>query len=140
MPPFSACLVTETVVLLRHLYVCLHLIWISPPEILSWIVTAVSPGRYKQGILIVYFNYTESKKKTRAVRGSDYSPTTVLSEEQDKLVTENWNDREKKISKDYTKTTCTSSFHAENICKVSKQLMQNCKRCCTHKVPTVYSL
>ena len=61
---------------------------------------------------------------TRAVRGSDHSPATVLSEEKDKLVTENWNDREK-ISKDYTKTTCTCSFHGENICKVSKQLVQN---------------
>ena len=35
--------------------------------------------------------------KTRAVRGSDYSPATALSEEKDKLVTENWNDREKNI-------------------------------------------
>ena len=59
---------------------------------------------------------------TRDVRGSDYSPATVLSEEKDKIVPENWRDREKKISKDYTKTTNTSSFHSENICKVSKQL------------------
>ena len=41
---------------------------------------------------------------------------TALSEEKDKLEPENWRDREK-ISKDYTKTTCKSSFHAENICK-----------------------
>ena len=34
-------------------------------------------------------------KLTRAVRGSDYSPTTALSEEKDKLVTENWKDRKK---------------------------------------------
>ena len=33
---------------------------------------------------------------TRAVRGSDYSPATVLTEEKDKLVPENWRDREKK--------------------------------------------
>ena len=78
-------------------------------------------------------------KLTRAVRGSDYSPATALSEEKEKLVTENWKDREKKF-KDYTKTTCTPSFLAENICKVSKQLVQNCKRSCTHKVPTVYTL
>ena len=33
------------------------------------------------------------KKKTRAVRGSDYSPAIVLSEEKDKFVTENWRER-----------------------------------------------
>ena len=37
-------------------------------------------------------------KITRAVRGSDYSPATGLSEEKDKLVTENWKDREKNRS------------------------------------------
>ena len=35
--------------------------------------------------------------KTRAVRGSDFSPATALSEEKDKLVAENWNHREKNI-------------------------------------------
>ena len=30
---------------------------------------------------------------TRAVRGSDYSPAIALSEEKDKLVSENWRDR-----------------------------------------------
>ena len=135
--------------------------------------------------------------KTRAVRGSDYSPATALSEEKGKLVTENWKDsggsrrgsgvqtnpllsqnyfiilrnfrkngstcknrtpprliwtpdpkildpplkdREKKIPKDYTKTTCTSSFHAGNICKVSNQLVDNCKGSCAYKVPIVYTL
>ena len=34
--------------------------------------------------------------KTRTVRGSDNSPTEVLSEEKDKLVPENWRGREKK--------------------------------------------
>ena len=32
---------------------------------------------------------------TRAVRGSDNSPATALSEEKDKLVTEHWKEREK---------------------------------------------
>ena len=36
------------------------------------------------------------KVSTRGDRGSDYSPATALSEEKDKLVTENWKDREKK--------------------------------------------
>ena len=33
------------------------------------------------------------RMKTKAVRGSDYSPTIVLSEEKDKSVTENWRER-----------------------------------------------
>ena len=78
--------------------------------------------------------------KTRAVRGYDYSPATVLSEEKDKLVPEKWSDREKKISKDYTKTTCMIPFRDENIRKVSKQLKENCKRTCAHKIPTIHTL
>ena len=31
----------------------------------------------------------------KAVRGSDYSPAIGLSEEKDKLVTENWRDRKR---------------------------------------------
>ena len=45
-----------------------------------------------------------------------------------------------KKSNYYTKTTCTSSFHAENSCNVAKQSVENCKRSCAHKVPTVYTL
>ena len=75
---------------------------------------------------------------TRGVRGSDYRPATMLSEEKDKFVPEHWRDREKK-STDYTKTTSTTSFHAENICKVLKQLKENCKRSCTHKIPIVHT-
>ena len=40
---------------------------------------------------------------------------------------------EKKCSNNYIQTTCTSSYHEENICKVSKQSVQNCKRSCAHK-------
>ena len=32
------------------------------------------------------------QSKTRTVRGSDYSPAVELSEQKDKLVTENWRD------------------------------------------------
>ena len=89
----------------------------------------------------IYQNSSNTLHKlTRAVRGSDYSPAIALSEAKDKLVTENWKDREKKYIQGLYKTTCTSSFHAENIWEVSKQLVQNCKRSCTHKVPTVYTL
>ena len=40
---------------------------------------------------------------------------------------------DKKCSNNYTQTTCTSSYHKENICKVSKWSVQNCKRSCPHK-------
>ena len=39
----------------------------------------------------------------------------------------------KKWSSDYTQTTCTSSYNEENICKVSKRSVQNCKRSCAYK-------
>ena len=35
---------------------------------------------------------TNMSGKTRTVRGSDYSPAVELSEQKDKLVTENWRD------------------------------------------------
>ena len=34
-------------------------------------------------------------------------------------------------------TTCTSSYHEENTCKVSKRSIQNCKRSCAHNTPRV---
>ena len=34
----------------------------------------------------------KKSEKTRTVRGSDYSPAVELSEQKDKLVTENWRD------------------------------------------------
>ena len=37
--------------------------------------------------------------------------------------------------KDYIQTICTSSHHEENMCKVSKRSVKNCKRSCTHKTP-----
>ena len=44
-------------------------------------------------------------------------------------------------SNNYVQSTCTSSYHEENTCKVSKQLVQNCKRSCAHnKYPlSIYS-
>ena len=38
-----------------------------------------------------------------------------------------------KCSNNYTQTICTSSYHEENTCKVSKRSVQNCKRSCAHK-------
>ena len=40
---------------------------------------------------------------------------------------------DKKWSNNYIQTTCTSSYHEKNICKVSKRSVQNCKRSCAHK-------
>ena len=48
---------------------------------------------------------------------------------------------DKNWSNNYVQSTCTSSYHEENTCKVSKQLVQNCKRSCAHnKYPlSIYS-
>ena len=39
----------------------------------------------------------------------------------------------KKKPNNYIQTTCTSSYHDKNTCKVSKWSVQNCKRSCAHK-------
>ena len=44
---------------------------------------------------------------------------------------------DKKWSNNYIQTTCTSSYHEENTCKVWKWSVQNCKRSCAHKIPRV---
>ena len=46
---------------------------------------------------------------------------------------QSWKSDKQKWSNNYIQTTCTSSYHEENICKVSKGLVQNCKRSCAHK-------
>ena len=40
---------------------------------------------------------------------------------------------DKNWSNNYVQSTCTSSYHEENTCKVWKQFVQNCKRSCAHK-------
>ena len=40
--------------------------------------------------------------------------------------------RDKNWSNNYVQSTSISSYHEENTCKVSKQLVQNCKRSCAH--------
>ena len=42
---------------------------------------------------------------------------------------------DKNWSNNYVQSTCTSSYHEKNTCKVSKQWVQNCKRSCAHKMP-----
>ena len=48
---------------------------------------------------------------TRIVRGSDYSPAIALSEEKDKLVTENWRDRKRRNSGTHKYEQPDSSIH-----------------------------
>ena len=43
----------------------------------------------------------------------------------------------KKRTNNYIQITCTSSYHEENTCNVSKWSVQNCKRSCSHKTARV---
>ena len=45
---------------------------------------------------------------------------------------------DKKWSNNYIQTTCITSYYEENICKVSKWSVQNCKRSCAHKRYPLY--
>ena len=38
-----------------------------------------------------------------------------------------------KKSDNYEQTICTSTYHGQNICEVSKRLAKNCRRSCAHK-------
>ena len=60
-------------------------------------------------------------KETRAVRGSDYSSATALSEEKDKLITENWNDRENK----YPRIIPKPHAHLHSMQKTSANFQNN---------------
>ena len=42
-----------------------------------------------------------------------------------------------KKSNNNSQSTCTSSYHDENTCKISRRSVQNCKRRCAHKTPKV---
>ena len=44
---------------------------------------------------------------------------------------------DKKKSNNYIQTTCTSSYHVENVRKISKWSVQNCRRSCAHKTSRV---
>ena len=45
----------------------------------------------------------------------------------------------KKYFKDFVKSTCTSSDHDEDTCKISEGLVKNYRRSCAHKVLTINS-
>ena len=72
-------------------------------------------------IKIVTFPKTQKNAVTRAVRGSDYNPATALSEEKDKLVTENWKDREKK----YQRIIPKPHAHLHSTQKISAKFQSN---------------
>ena len=84
----------------------LSLIWSETPEDTFCRVVAHLFSPYRRHCWQAISGYQSKTKlgfgssltsnKTRAVRGSDYSPTIALSEEKDKLVIENWRDRKRK--------------------------------------------
>ena len=63
--------------------------------------------------------------------------THCLYNEDEKRLSSQCGKSDKKLSNNYIQTTCTSSYHEENTCKVSKQLVQNFKRSCAHKTSRV---
>ena len=74
--------------------------------------------------------------KTRAVRGSDYSPATALSEEKDKLVTEIWRDREKT----YHRIIPKPHAHLHSMQKISAKFQNNWWKSVRGVAPTRYPL
>ena len=119
----NSCRQTVKTLIRRH--VVRHLIWVC--------TVCLCP---KNETLGLYRLNIQNTLKLELTKDLTMAP---LSEVKDKLVPENSRNRKEKIPKDYIKTTCTSSFHSENICKVPKQLKENSKMSCVHKVPTVYT-
>ena len=79
-----------------------------------------------------YAKFQNDQYKT--VRGFALTRGThCLYTEGEKWLSSQCEKSDKKCSNNYTQTTCTSSYHEENICKVSKRSVQNCKRSCAHK-------
>ena len=59
--------------------------------------------------------------------------THCLYTEGEKWLSSQCKKKWQKCSNNYTQTTCTFPYHEENICKVLKRSVQNCKRRCAHK-------
>ena len=76
-----------------------------------------------------------SKRSVKSLRGVALKRHTYcLNIEDEKWLSSQCGKSDKQCSNNYTQTTCTSSYHEENTCKVSKQSMLNCKRSCAHKM------
>ena len=72
----------------------------------------------------------------KTVRGVVLTRDTLcLYNQGEKWLSSQCRKSDKNWSKNYVQSTCTSSYHEENTCKVSKQWVQNCKRSCAHKIP-----
>ena len=61
--------------------------------------------------------------------------TLCLYNQGEKWLSSQCRKSDKNWSNSYIQSTCTSSYHEENTCKVSKQWVQNCKRSRAHKIP-----
>ena len=72
----------------------------------------------------------------KSVRGVALTRETVcLYNQGEKWLSSQCRKSDKNWSNNYVQSTCTSSYHQENTCKVSKQWVENCKRSCPHKIP-----
>ena len=72
----------------------------------------------------------------KTVRGVALTRDTLcLYNQGEKWLSSQWRKSDKNWSNNYVQSTCTSSYHEENTCKVSKQWVQNCQRSCAHKIP-----
>ena len=80
--------------------------------------------------------YVSFLKSTKAVRGPDYSPATVLSEEKDKLVTENWRRRDNK----YQRIIPKPHAHLHSMQKTSSKFQNNRWKTERGVAPTRYTL
>ena len=72
----------------------------------------------------------------KTVRGVALTRDTLcLYNQGEKWLSSQCRKSDKNWSNNYVQSTCTSSYHEKNTCKVSKQWVQNCKRSCAHKIP-----
>ena len=72
----------------------------------------------------------------KTVRGVAITRDTLcLYNQGEKWLSSQCRKSDKNWSNNYVQSTCTSSYHEENTCKVSKQWVQNCKRSCAHMIP-----
>ena len=72
----------------------------------------------------------------KTVRGVALTRDTLcLYNQGEKWLSSQCQKSDKIWSNNYVQSICTSSYHEENTCKVSKQWVQNCKRSCAHKIP-----
>ena len=87
-------------------------------------------------ILIPWGKHMQSFKNNwyKTVRGVALTRDThCLYNQGEKWLSWQCRKSDKNWSNNYVQSTCTPSYHEENTCKVSKQLVQNCKRSCAHK-------